>query len=49
MAFWELVAQHYQQYKPLGGEDRLARLLETKWRIIHHDVAKFVEVHNQVL
>jgi hypothetical protein len=29
-AFWKLVAQHYRQHKPLGGEDRPAQSLETK-------------------
>jgi hypothetical protein len=48
-AFWDRIATHYREHKPVGGGDRPARSLETKWGIIKHDVAKFVGVHNQVL
>jgi hypothetical protein len=49
IAFWERIANHYREHKPVGGGDRPARSLETKWEIIKHDVAKFVGLHNQVL
>jgi hypothetical protein len=49
IAFWERIANHYREHKPVGGGDCPARSLETKWGIIKHDVAKFVGVHNQVL
>jgi hypothetical protein len=48
-AFWERIANHYREHKPVGGGDHPARSLETKWGIIKHDVAKFVGVYNQVL
>jgi hypothetical protein len=47
--FWERIANHYCEHKLVKGGDCLARSLEKKWGISKHDVAKFVEVHNQVL
>jgi hypothetical protein len=48
-AFWNRIEAHYNQHKPIGGGDRPARSLETKWGAIKHDIAKFIGVHSQVL
>lgn len=41
-AFWERVREHYNNNRPVGGGERPARSLETKWGVIKHDVAKFI-------
>jgi hypothetical protein len=48
-AFWDRLAKHYQEHKPMGRKDRPSRNLETKWRVNKHDVAKFVGVYSHIL
>ena len=47
--FWERVWKHYLENHPFGKPERPSRLLETKWGIVKHDVAKFCEVYKTVL
>ena len=47
-AFWERITKHFNQVKPRGSPLRPARLLETKWGHIKHDVGKFCGAYKQV-
>jgi hypothetical protein len=40
-AFWERIATHYNNSQPLCCAKRPTRSLETKWRVIKHNVTKF--------
>jgi hypothetical protein len=39
-AFWKRIAKHYDLNRTTGS--RGARSLESKWRLIKHDVGKFI-------
>jgi hypothetical protein len=47
-AFWERIWTHYKANRPIGGEERRARSLETKWGAMKHDCAKFAGVYKAV-
>jgi len=46
--FFSAIASHYNENLPEGRPKRPTRSLETKWRPIHHDVAKFAGVYVQI-
>jgi hypothetical protein len=48
-AFWERILKHYNDHLPTSFEPRPSRLLETKWGVIKHDVAKFCGVYKYVV
>ncbi|XP_024401721.1 uncharacterized protein [Physcomitrium patens] len=47
-SFWHRVQVHYNCNRPQGCGERPARSLETKWGMIKHDVAKFIENYGAV-
>ena len=48
-AFWKRVCKYYHENQPFGAGERPSRLLETKWGVVKHDVAKFYGVYKRVL
>ena len=48
-AFWERITKHYQGNQLGGCAKRPSRSLETKWRVIKHDVSTFCGVYNSIL
>ncbi|XP_024358606.1 uncharacterized protein [Physcomitrium patens] len=48
VGFWHRVQVHFNVNRPVGCGERPARSLETKWGIIKHDVAKFIENYGAV-
>ena len=48
-AFWERMWKHYLENRSSSTPKRPSKLLETKWGIVKHDVAKFSRVYKIVL
>ena len=48
MAFWDHITRHYNETKPHANPACPARLLETKWEHIKHDVSKFCRLYKAV-
>jgi hypothetical protein len=47
--FWERVVIGYNVHLLVGCNQRPSHYLEMKWGCIKHDIAKFVNVYEQVL
>ena len=45
--FWEPIATHYNQNRPMGRGEHLVRSLETKWGSIKYNILKFSKVFKQ--